>query len=110
LIAVCLTVFARMGIPEERTHLFEYGLVAILIYHALIERRNNGRPVRAPAAFAVAATALLGAVDEGIQWLLPNRVFDPVDMGFSALAGLMAVAATAVLAWTRRRVQTLSTD
>jgi hypothetical protein len=34
--AVYGTVILRMGIgPEERTHLFEYGLVAVLIHQAL---------------------------------------------------------------------------
>ena len=55
--------------------------------------------------FAVVATALVGALDEGIQVLLPSRVFDPVDILFNVLAGLMAVAASVALAWARRRVQ-----
>ena len=101
--AVYLMVFLRMGIPEERTHLIEYGVVAALIYSALIERRRNGRRVPAPALLAVVATALLGVLDEGIQWILPNRVYDHVDVGFNALAGLMAVAATLAVTWARRR-------
>ena len=96
--------FLRMGItPEERTHLFEYGLVAVLIHQALLERRARGRVVRAPAALAVLATALLGWLDEGIQAILPNRVYDLRDAGFNALAALMAVAASSVLARARRR-------
>jgi len=47
-------------------------------------------------------TALLGWLDEAIQWFLPNRVYDPVDVGFNALAALMAIAASAALAWARR--------
>ena len=42
------------------------------------------------------------AVDEGIQWFLPNRVFDPVDMLFNLLAGATSVAAVVTLAWARR--------
>ena len=101
---VYLMLFARMGIPEERTHLFEYSLVAVLIYRALSERRSNGRPVAAPAALAVTATALLGWLDEGIQAVLPQRVYDLRDVGFNALAGFMAVIATLALSWARRRV------
>ena len=56
-----------------------------------------------PAALAVGATALLGWIDEGIQAILPNRVYDIRDVGFNALAGLMAVAAGLVLAWVRQR-------
>ncbi len=98
-------VLVRMGVgPAERTHLFEYGLVAVLIYGALSERRRNGRRVPAPAVVAVVITTLLGILDEGIQWLLPNRAFDIQDMGFNALAALMAVVASLALAWARRRV------
>jgi len=101
--AVYGMVVVRMGIgPEERTHLFEYGLVAVLIYQALTERLQHGRRVPAPAALAVAATALLGWLDEGIQALLPNRVYDLRDVGVNALAGLMAIAASLALARARR--------
>lgn len=101
--AVYAMVVARMGIPvEERTHLFEYSLIGLLVYQALTERRNEGRPVAAPAAMAVAATAALGWIDEGIQWLLPNRVYDIRDVGFNALAGFIAVAGTMALKRVRR--------
>lgn len=100
--AYVMTVM-RMGIgPAERSHLFEYGLVAVLIHQALLERRSNGRRVPAPGVIAVGVTALLGWVDESIQWLLPNRVYDLVDVGFNALAAFMAVAATSALARARR--------
>ena len=97
-------VLVRMGVgPAERTHLFEYGLVAVLIHQALTERRRGGRRVRAPAVIAVAVTALLGWLDEGIQAFLPNRVYDIRDVGFNALAGLMAISASLAIVWTRRR-------
>lgn len=101
-VAAYIMVFARMGIPEERTHLFEYSVVAVLIYEALKERASRGRPVPRPALLAIATAALVGAVDEGIQVLLPSRVFDPVDIGFNALAALMAVAASLALARARQ--------
>ncbi len=94
-----MAVLRMGGSPEERTHLFEYGIVAVLIYHALRERSRNGRRVRAPALLALAVTALLGWLDEGIQALLPNRVYDTFDVVSNALAALMAI--TANLAVTR---------
>ena len=100
--AVYLTTLIRLPVPEARSHLFEYGLVAMLIYQALTERRRNGRRVPVPAALAVVATALLGWLDEGIQWLLPNRVYDLLDVGFNALAGLAAVSAILFMEWARR--------
>ncbi len=102
-IATYLMVFLRMTIPEERSHLIEYGVVATFIFEALKERASQARGVPVPALLAVAMTACLGAIDEGIQLFLPSRVFDLRDILFNALAGLMAVAASIVLSWARRR-------
>ena len=107
--AVYLMVFARMGIPE-RSHLFEYGVVAVFIYEALTERASQGRRVPRPALLAVAATALLGVLDEFIQMFLPNRVFDPIDILFNGFAGLMAVLASVALAWARRLGNKIRSD
>lgn len=101
--AVYATVVFRLFItPEERTHLFEYGLLAVLNYQALKERQHNGARVRWPAFLAVALTIILGWLDEGIQAILPNRIYDIRDVGFNALAALMAVAASLVLTWARQ--------
>lgn len=100
--AVYILLFLRMnGSVAERTHLMEYGVVAILIHEAFTERASQGRRVPVPALLAMAAAALLGALDEGIQAILPNRVFDPVDLLFNFLAAAMSVAASAVLRWAR---------
>ena len=102
-IAVYGMIVVRMGVaPAERTHLFEYGLLALLIHHALVERTRNGRRVPVPAVLTVVATALAGWLDEGIQAVLPDRVYDLRDVGFNALAGLMAVLASVFLARARR--------
>ena len=97
-------VFVRMGIPiEERTHLIEYGVVAVLVHEALKERASQGRHVPVPALVALVVTILLGWLDEGIQAILPNRVYDIRDVGFNALAGLMAIVASVTLTWAQRR-------
>ena len=101
--AVYGMVVVRMGVSwEERTHVFEYGLVALFVHAALVERRARGRRVPAPAVLAVLVTAALGWLDEGIQALLPGRVYDLRDVGFNALAGVMAVSAGSLLGWVRR--------
>ena len=98
-------VFVRMGIPEEeRTHLIEYGVLAVFIYQALSERGRNRQQLLTPAVIALGATTLLGWLDEGIQAILPNRVYDIRDVGFNALAGLMSISASLVLTWVRRRL------
>lgn len=95
-------VFFRMGLPE-RSHMVEYGVVAVAFYEALTERARSGRPVPAPWLLAIGLTSLVGAIDEGLQVLLPHRVFDPTDIVFNALAATAAVASVALLRWGRRR-------
>lgn len=101
--AVYLLVFVRMSIPTERSHLIEYGVVALFVHEALTERVSQGRQVPAPALLAVLVTALLGFIDECIQLFLPSRVFDPIDMLFNVLAAVMAIAASSALGWARKR-------
>lgn len=100
IVAVYLMLFARMGIPE-RTHLFEYSVVALFIYEALTERASQGRRVPMPALLAILIASLIGVLDECIQAFLPNRVFDPIDIFFNVLAAVMAVAASVALGWAR---------
>ena len=89
--AVYLMMFVRIEIPEERTHLIEYAVLAALINQALQERSRNGRHVSALSFVSFGATALLGFIDESIQALIPTRVFDWRDVGFNGLAALVAV-------------------
>ena len=104
IVAAYAMVFVRLGVVE-RTHLFEYGIVGILVHAALLERVANGGRVRWPALTAALAAAALGWIDEGIQAFLPNRAYDLRDVGFNALAGAMAVTATVVLRWASMRVR-----
>lgn len=103
-VAVYGMIVVRMGVgPVERTHLFEYGLLAVLIHHALLERQRNGSNVPFPAAIAVLSAALLGWVDEGFQAVLPSRVYDTRDVWINALAALVATTASVFLMWLRRK-------
>ena len=98
---VYLMVLVRMAL-EERTHLIEYGVVAVLILEALRERSSHGRRVPLPALLAILATALIGTLDECIQAFIPSRVFDVQDIVFNTLAAVMAVATSLALGWARR--------
>lgn len=100
-IAIYWMAAVRIEVMEERTHLFEYSLVGVLVYQALAERG-----VRLPSAWAVGVTALLGLADEIIQLFVPGRFFDWRDVGFNALAGLMAVALSAGIGWLGQRGKT----
>lgn len=95
-------VLVRMALPEERTHLIEYGVVAVLFHEALKERASGNRRVPVPALIAVVAAAAVGAIDEVIQAFLPTRVFDLEDILFNSLAAVMAVASSVALSWARR--------
>ena len=100
--AVYLLLFLRLGLPE-RSHLIEYSVLAIFIHKALIER-VKGKQILMPAFLALVITIIIGMLDECIQILLPNRVFDPVDILFNSLAGLLAIGASIVLHWVRKKI------
>lgn len=102
---VYLMVAARVQDANwaERTHLFEYAVVAILVYRAFEERhRNHGRPA-APALAAAALATLLGWLDEVLQWLLPSRVYDWEDVLFNTVAVTVAIGGRRLVVWARHR-------
>ena len=107
ILTVYLLAWLRMGSWEERTHLFEYALVAALAHEALLERRDMGRRVPAPALLALVMSLGLGLFDEGLQSLLPNRVFDLIDVAFNSIAATMIIGMRWVVArvrtWAERR-------
>ena len=98
--AVYILLGVRMAIPE-RSHLMEYGVLAVLVYEAINERVTNGRHVLLPGLCALVATSLFGVIDECIQALLPSRVFDWNDIVFNVLAAVGAIVGMAMLRWTR---------
>ena len=72
--------------------------MAVLIYQALRERAGNGRRVPVPALLALVATALVGWLDEGIQSLIPNRVYDNFDVFSNAVAAAIGIVTTTAIA------------
>ena len=103
--AAYVLVAVRLISPVERSHLIEYGVVAILIYMALTERRNNGGRVPVPALLAIGITAALGVIDELIQLALPNRVYDPIDIVFNTMAAVMGVGLIVAIDWVRSKAR-----
>ncbi len=101
-VAVYGMILVRLGIPE-RSHLIEYSVLALLIYGALRERKKNGGKIFMPPLIAILVTALLGVIDEMIQILIPNRVYDPQDILFNTLAAILAVGTFQFLRWIRNR-------
>lgn len=99
LAATYIILFARTGVPNSHSHMIEYSVVAIFIYEALKERNNNGSFVPMSGLIAIGITTLIGIIDECIQFLVPNRVFDPLDMLFNFLAATGVVLVSAILGW-----------
>lgn len=100
--AVYGLVFLRMASPIERSHLFEYSLLAILINEALTERSHAGRTVARPGLVAFGLASFIGLIDEAIQAVIPSRVFDPIDIAFNVFAAFIGVAVTGAIGWAVR--------
>lgn len=77
------------GRPEEAIHFLEYGLLGFLLYQALRHHfHDNGIYL-----IAILIGALVGILDEALQWMIPRRVWDFRDLGLNALSvGLFQIA------------------
>lgn len=94
---VYLLIFLRLEIPQDRTHLIEYGILASLIYLALNERKIN-QPTKLPIAFmAMIFSSIAGTIDEFLQLLVPNRYFDLNDILFNTLASCFSIFVVGIL-------------
>ena len=101
---ILLMLFLRTAVLAERSHLIEYAVLGVFVYAALAERAAGGRRVRFAWLWALALTTLIGTLDEALQFLIPDRHFDPVDILFNFLAASFAIAGRAGIGWTHRRV------
>lgn len=106
-VAAYLLIIVWMAMPTERSDLIEYGMVAVFVLEALLERARQGRHIPVPSLLAIATASVIGVIDGGIQWLLPSHVMDPTDLLFSVLVVVMAIIASVALRWTRWRVSHL---
>ena len=86
-------LLALSTLPAERFHLAEYGLLSLLAYRAL--RLDAG--VAASCLVGCGLACVAGAVDETIQWTLPNRVFEWKDVGLNALSSVLAMGIIATV-------------
>lgn len=98
--AVYLGLAVAMEVPQERLHLVEYGALAILLRAAFAEsaavRPRGAHSANVDLRSLLAATAI-GWLDEAMQGILPNRMYDLRDVGFNALAAAVALGAAAAL-------------
>lgn len=75
--------------PAEKIHFAEYGLLGILLYNALkIDvYRYDWKLYFVGALLCIA----IGAMDEAIQLILPNRYFDWRDIFINGVSGVIAL-------------------
>jgi len=71
--------------PAERFHFVEYGLLSWLVHFALKLDVYD----KSIYLWAAVAVSLIGALDEIVQWILPNRYFGWGDIGINGLAGIL---------------------
>ena len=102
ILAVYSLLFLRLGLPE-RSHLIEYSVLAIFIYKALVERARQRKLFIKPPILALVISFLIGVLEESVQIVMPNRVFDPQDILFNGFAVTMAIGTTLRLNWVRNR-------
>ncbi len=107
IIAIYLLALLRMAVPEERSHLIEYSVLAIFIHEALKERNRHGKPLKNTGLVAFGMASAIGLLDECSQLFIPNRVFDPIDIGFNTGAALMAILASKAISWSRKKISKL---
>jgi VanZ family protein len=55
-----------------------------------------------PSLLALLLTVFIGVLDEGIQYFLPDRVFDTNDMLFNVIAAGGAIGGIMVLRWVKK--------
>lgn len=73
--------------PAEKLHLLEYGGLSWLIQEALPRDMAPG----AQACWTLGIVCVVGTGDEGLQWLLPNRVFEWKDVGLNIVSGAIGL-------------------
>lgn len=86
LLALVAMIYRLRDIPEEALHVAEYALLGLLVYRALTHR------IRDYSIYPVACllVAMIGVVDEYIQWVVPSRYYDLRDILVNAAAGALS--------------------
>lgn len=101
--AAIATIFGyylkTITIPAEKTHLMEYALLSYFIGKAFQLEDTKNQDIRYFQAFLL--ITFIGSLDEGIQYYLPNRVFDIKDILMNSLAGFLGLACFRLIIYSR---------
>ena len=90
LIAVLLYVqsFSILNeFPVEKVHLIEYGILGFLVFKAL---KNNLKNLNV-YIWSLLLIFYVGIFDETIQWLIPNRIGDIIDVWLNTKSGVLSL-------------------
>lgn len=91
ILAMVLSVYiyglVMIQYPEEKIHFIEYGFLAYLVYKAV--RLDVQEPMAYGYAFLLISA--LGWIDEGIQYLLPNRYYQIEDVILNSISGALGL-------------------
>jgi hypothetical protein len=68
--------YALRAAPEEALHFLEYGVLGVLAYRALAHRIHDISVFLAAGLIG----AIVGTLDEALQWITPERVWDLRDI------------------------------
>lgn len=102
LVALYTMWLLRLGLAE-RSHLIEYSVLAIFVHRAMMESLQNHLSNLKILVSTFILSFVLGAIDEGFQYFIPQRVFDMEDLVFNAMAILFALLSIQLVKWIRRK-------
>ncbi|NNE26461.1 MAG: VanZ family protein [Saprospiraceae bacterium] len=100
---ILVMVIFRLGAPE-RSHLMEYTILTLLIHLALSERFNVSLSNVKVSILAFLISGSIGLLDELIQIVMPERVFDVYDIIFNFMAAGFAVGMILIIQFVRRHI------
>ena len=86
----------------ERIHFIEYAVLGLLISRTVNVRILHGM------IYTGCLVTLIGAVDEIIQWFLPNRVGDIRDVFMNSVGGLSGLWLGRFLFWEQQLMKKIS--
>jgi len=78
---------SRLELAVERVHFVEYGLLSVFIFRAL-RHKIKGKLIY---FWTGSSVFCLGWLDEAIQYILPNRVYDTRDVIVNGVAGILGL-------------------
>jgi hypothetical protein len=76
----------KLELPIERMHFIEYGILSCLVFRALYHDLKN----KLIYFWVSIIVFCIGFLDEGIQYILPNRVYNTHDVIVNGAAGILS--------------------